>query len=102
MIRPKIEPWSPGPYAVRIYSHYIGNEFGIEIYAMLEMKSGKRHLTNEMELPNQDQIRTLGERGTYRHLDILEADTIKQVKIKETNSERISQKNWKATRDKNI
>ena len=25
------------------------------------MKSGKRHMTDGMELPNQDKIRTLGE-----------------------------------------
>ena len=30
---------------------------------------------NEMELPNQDKIRTLGEKETYKYLDILETDT---------------------------
>ena len=29
---------------------------------MLEMKSGKRHLTEGMELPNQDESRTPGEK----------------------------------------
>ena len=43
------------------------------------MKSGKRHL----ELPNQDKIRTLAENETYKYLGILEADTIKQVQIKD-------------------
>ena len=38
---------------VRIYSQDIGMEFGIEIYAMLVMKSGKRHMTDGMELANQ-------------------------------------------------
>ena len=47
------------------------------------MKSGKRHLTDGMELPNQDKIRTLGEKETYKYLGILEADTIKQVEMKE-------------------
>ena len=47
-------------------------EFGIEKCAMLEIKSGKRHLTDGMELPNEDKIRTLGEK-----------ETIKQVKMKE-------------------
>ena len=37
-----------------------------------------------MELPNQEKIRTLGEKETYKYLDILEADTIKQVEIKDT------------------
>ena len=32
-------------FTVRIYSQDIGMEFGIEKYALLVMKSGKRHLT---------------------------------------------------------
>ena len=47
------------------------------------MKSGKQHLTDGMELPNQDKIRTPGKKGTYKYLGILEADTIKQVEMKE-------------------
>ena len=69
-------------YVVRIYSQAIGMEFGIEKCAMLVMKSGKKHLTNRMELPNQDKIRMLGENETYKYLGILEADTIKQVEMK--------------------
>ena len=30
------------------------------------MKSGKRHMTDGMELPNQDKIRTLGENETNK------------------------------------
>ena len=40
-------------------------EFGIEKCVMLVMKSGKRHLTDGMELPNQDKIRILGKKKTY-------------------------------------
>ena len=58
------------------------------------MKSGKPHLTNGMELPNQDKIRTLGEKETYKYLEILKADTTKEVLMKG----RIK----KATRDKTI
>ena len=47
------------------------------------MKSGKRHMTDGMELPNHDKVRTLGEDETYKYLGILEADTIKQVQMKE-------------------
>ena len=50
---------------------------------MLVMKSGKRHMTDGIELPNQDKIRTLGENETYKYLGILEVDTIKQVKMKD-------------------
>ena len=46
------------------------------------MKSGKRHLTDGMELPNQDKIRTLAENETYKYLGILEDDTIKQAEMK--------------------
>ena len=64
-------------HAPRIYSQDIGMEFGIEKFAMLEMKSGKQHFTDGMELPNQDKIRTLEEKETYKHLGILKADIIK-------------------------
>ena len=64
-------------HALRIYSQNIRMEFDIEKCALLVMKSGKRHLTDGMELPNQDKIRT------YKYLGILEADTIKEVEMKE-------------------
>ena len=70
-------------HAVRIYSLNIGMDFGIEKCAMLVMKSGKRHMTDGMELPNHDKIRTLGENETYKYLGILEGDTIKQVEMKD-------------------
>ena len=36
-----------------------------------------------MELPNQDKIRRLAENEAYKYLGILEADTIKQVEMKD-------------------
>ena len=42
-------------HEVRIYRQDIGMEFGIEKCAMLVMKSGKRHISDGMELPNQDR-----------------------------------------------
>ena len=50
---------------------------------MLVMKSGKRHLTDGRELPNQDNIRTLVEKEMYEYLGNLEADTIKNVQMKD-------------------
>ena len=47
------------------------------------MKSGERHLTDGMELPNKDKIRTLAENETYKYAGILEADTIKQAEMKD-------------------
>ena len=70
-------------YSVRIYSQDIGMEFGIEKCVMLVMTSGKRQLTDGMELTNQDKIKTLAENEAYKYLLILEADTIKQVEMKE-------------------
>ena len=70
-------------HLVRIYSRDIGMEFGIEKCAMLVMKSGKRYLTDGMELPNKDKIKMLAENETYKYLGILEADTIKQAEMKE-------------------
>ena len=53
-------------HAVRIYNRDRGIEFGKEKCAMLVMKSGKWHMTDGMELPNQDKIRTLGKtKRTY-------------------------------------
>ena len=41
-------------HTVRIYSQDIGMNFSIEKCAMLVIKCGKRHRTDEIELPNQD------------------------------------------------
>ena len=71
-------------HAVRIYSQDVGMEFDIVKCAMFVMKSGKRHMTDGVELPNHDKIRTLKENETYKYLVILEADTIKQVQMKDT------------------
>ncbi len=75
-------------------------EFGIERCAMLIMKSDIRQLTSGIELADKDKINTLAENETYKYLGLLEADTIKQAEMKEKNSERISQENYKTTRDK--
>ena len=69
--------------AIRIYSHDIGMEFGIEKCTMLIMKSWKRKTTKGIEQPNKERIRTLGEKENNKYLGILEADTIKQTEIKE-------------------
>ena len=87
-------------HAVRIDSQDIGMEFGIEKCAMLIRKSGKRHLMDGMELPNQDKIRTLGEKETYKYLDILVADTIKQVEMKEKIKKEYLRRNRKLLKTK--
>ena len=88
-------------HAVRIYSQDRRMEFGIEkcgIEKRMEFgiekcgieKSGKRHLTDGMELPNQVKTRTLREKETYKYLGIFEADTIKQMEMKEKLRKNIS------------
>ena len=53
--------------AVRIYCLDIGMEFSIEQFVMLIMRCGKRHMTEGIELTNQEKkIRTLGEKETYK------------------------------------
>ena len=59
-------------YTVKKYSQDIGIEFDIEKCALLVMKSGKRHLTDGIELPNQDKVRMLTENETYKYLGNLE------------------------------
>ena len=84
-------------HAVRIYSKGIGMEFGIEKGAMLVMKSAKRDMTDGMELPNHDKIKTLEENETYKYLGILEDH---QTNANERHHpKRISQKNEKTSRD---
>ena len=63
--------------------HSVRIEFGIEKSVMWEMKSGKRHMTDGMELPNQDKIRTIREKKTNKYLGIFEADNIKQMEMKD-------------------
>ena len=89
-------------HAVRMYNQDIGMDFGIEKCAMLEIKSDKWHLTDGLEQPSQDKIRTPGEKETNKYLGILEADTTKQQEMKEKNQDRVSQKNQKATWGKTI
>ena len=65
----------------RIYSHYIGMEFSIE---MLIVKSEKT--TNDGRNRNyqsQKKIRTLWEMETYKYSGILGADNIKHAEMKE-------------------
>ena len=66
---------------LRINSQDIEMEFGIKKCAMLRMKNGKWHMTEGIELPNQEKVRTLEEKETNKYLGILKADTIKEVEM---------------------
>ena len=49
------------------------------------MRSGKRHMREGIELLNQEKIRILEEKETYKYLETLRANTIKQMKMKKKN-----------------
>ena len=50
------------------------------------MESRKRQMIEGIELPNQDKIRMLGEKESYKYLVILEVDTIEHAEMKEKNA----------------
>ena len=58
-------------------------EFGIEKCGILMTRSRKRQMMEGIDLPNQEKIRTLGEKQIYKYVGILEAVTIKQTEMKE-------------------
>ena len=47
------------------------------------MKRRKQRRTKEIELLNQNKIKSTGGMETYEYLGILEADTIKHAEMKE-------------------
>ena len=63
------------------------------------MSCRKQYMTERIDLPNKEKVRTPGEKETDKYLGILEADTSKQV-LKE--KKRVSQLNKKTTRNLTI
>ena len=64
--------------------------FDIEKCTMLIMRSRKQNMMERIELPTKEKIRMSEEKETYKYLEILEADTIKQPEMKEKIKKRIS------------
>ena len=56
---------------IRIYSQYIGMEFGIETCHVNKLKK-KWGEEKELELANQESMRTLGEKKNSKYLGILD------------------------------
>ena len=54
-------------------------------------------MTEGIELPNQNKIRTPEEKETFWYLRILKADTIKRGEMKLKKIKRVSQENKKTT-----
>ena len=68
---------------------------------MLIVRSGKLEMTEEIELPNQEKIRTLEEKETYKYSGILGVDTIKKVEM-EKRLKRMTRIIKKTTRNQTI
>ena len=64
-------------------------KFGREKCAMLKMKSWKRETTEGIELPNQEKIKTIGEKENCKYLGLLEADSkLKWKKARKNNPDK--------------
>ena len=63
---------------IRMYTQDIGMEFGTEKCTMLIIKKEKRETMEGIELPDQESIRTIGEKENCKYLGIFEVNTIKQ------------------------
>ena len=72
-------------------------EFGSEKCTMLITKSWKIQTTEVTEIPNQESKRTLGKIENYNYMRILEADTIKQMEMKD--KKRLPQKNQETSQN---
>ena len=72
----------------RIYSQDIGMKLGIQKYAIIIIREGKRETTERIELHIQENIR----KRKYKYLAILDMDTIEQRWKKKR---RITQENKK-------
>ena len=72
---------------VRVFSQDIGMEFGLEKCAIVLMKRGRLEETSDMMLPNGGEIKAMGTDSQYRYLGVLEADTIRNAKVRTTVAE---------------
>ena len=66
---------------VRTFSEDTGMQFGIDKFALLIIKSGKRTACEGISLPDNLVIKSLEEDGSYKYLGILEADHWKKMEV---------------------
>ena len=66
----KKKEWETLIQTVRIQNQDSGTEFGFEKCTVQITKSGKRHMTEGMELLNQENIGMLGEKETNKYSEI--------------------------------
>ena len=67
MIAKKKKEWETLLHVVTIHRDDIGMEFGREKCPMLIINSRKQQMTEGIELPNQEKIRTLKEKETSKY-----------------------------------
>ena len=77
-----------------MFNQDVRMEFGVK--NVLIMKMEKRETTEEIELPNEETIITLGERENKKYLGILKAGNIKQAEMKKKIT--LARKNKKISR----
>ena len=68
---------------VQIFSLDIGMEFDIDKCGILVMKRGRYKKSEEIKLPNDQEIKEINVDNGYKYLGILEADGIKDKEMKE-------------------
>ena len=73
----KSKLWIGNLKTIRILSQEIRMEFGMENCATLVMNKAKRETMEGKDPSNQENREILGDKGNYKYLEILEADTFK-------------------------
>ena len=61
------------------------------------MKTGQKEVTERKELPNQERIKTFIKKKNDKYVQILEADIIKQTKMKKKPNKTVPQTNAKTS-----
>ena len=62
----------------------------------------KWQTTEKIEQPNQERIRTLGEKENYKYMETLKLESIKEAEMKEKNKKRVPQINPEASRNQTL
>ena len=68
---------------VRVFSNDICMQFGVSKCGVLVMKRGKMSKCKGIEIPSGELIKEIDTEGGYKYLGVLEADAIKDKKIKD-------------------
>ena len=67
---------------VRVFSHDIGMEFGVEKCEVLTMKKGNMANSDGIALPNKTAIKRPKECDSYKYLGVIQVDGMKHHRMK--------------------